>query len=258
MKTALIGYTGFVGSNLARQNAFDDLYNSSDIQDIVGKEYDLIVSAGARAEKWRINQEPEKDMAELEQLMGYLKQVKAKEFVLISTVDVYKKPVDVNEDTELDLDGLHPYGANRIALEDFIKETFQNSLIVRLPGLFGEGLKKNVIYDFLHDNNVHNIHHGGSFQYYNLANIWKDIQTARDNKINLINFATEPIVTSELASYCFGIKDFKNEPDGVSAGSYDMHTKYAKAYGQEGDYLYSRQQVLDEIKAFVESLQQWS
>ena len=33
---ALIGHTGFVGSNLARQGAFDALYNSSNIESIAG------------------------------------------------------------------------------------------------------------------------------------------------------------------------------------------------------------------------------
>ena len=34
MKKALIGYTGFVGSNLQTQIKFDDFYNSKNIQDI--------------------------------------------------------------------------------------------------------------------------------------------------------------------------------------------------------------------------------
>jgi hypothetical protein len=37
MATALIGYTGFIGSNLARQFDFDDFYNSKNIDDIAGK-----------------------------------------------------------------------------------------------------------------------------------------------------------------------------------------------------------------------------
>lgn len=253
MKTALIGYTGFVGSNLASQYKFDDLYNSKNIQDIAGKQYDLIVSAGARAEKWRINQEPEKDLAELEQLMSYLKQVQAKEFVLISTVDVYKTPVNVDEDTAIEVEGLHPYGTHRFQLENFVTENFPNSLIVRLPGLFGPGLKKNIIYDLLHDNNVANIHHAGSFQYYNLQNIWKDIQVARDNKLQLLNVSSESVRTDELAVYCFGMNDFNNEPDGVSAGSYDMKSKHATLFGGTNGHLYSKQQILDEVKEFVAS-----
>ncbi len=249
MKTALIGYTGFVGSNLAAQYNFNDLYNSSNIQDIEGKGYDLIVSAGARAEKWRINQEPEKDLAEIQSLIDHLKTVKAKQFVLISTVDVYKTPVDVDEDTPIDTEGLHAYGSNRYYLEQFVRENL-DGLIVRLPGLFGDGLKKNVIFDLLNDNNVDRIHHAGSFQYYNLDYIWKDIQMALENNLKLVNLATEPVRTDEIAKYCFDM-DFTNEPEGVNAGSYDFRSKYAAVFGGRDGYLYSKQQELDDIKTFV-------
>ncbi len=249
MKTALIGYTGFVGSNLASQYAFSDLYNSSNIQGIDGKEYDLIVSAGARAEKWRINQEPEKDLAEIQTLISHLETTKAKQFVLISTVDVYKSPVNVDEDTPIDIEGLHTYGSNRYHLEQFAREKFDGT-IVRLPGLFGPGLKKNVIYDLQHDNNVEKIHHAGSYQYYNLAYLWKDIQIALKNDVKLLNIATEPVKTSEIAKHCIGI-DFTNEPEGVRAGSYDFHSKHASIFGGSNGYLYSKQSELDDIKELV-------
>ena len=44
------------------------------------------------------------------------------------------------------LDGLHPYGRNRLELEDLVRKEF-DTLVVRLPALFGKGLKKNFIYD---------------------------------------------------------------------------------------------------------------
>lgn len=251
MKSALIGYTGFVGSNLARQNKFTDLYNSKNIDDIDGKEYDLVVCSAARAEKWRINQEPEKDMAEIESLIKHLKTLTVKNFVLVSTVDVYKSPNGVNEDTPIELESLHSYGKNRFYLEEFCRDNF-GALVMRLPGLFGTGLKKNVIFDLLHDNNVEKIHHGGSFQYYNLDNIWQDIQTALDKSLSLVNLATEPVRTDEIAKECFGIDNFNNSPDGVSAGSYDMQTKHAQAYGKNGKYIYSKEEELRDIKVFVE------
>ena len=50
--TALIGNTGFVGGNLLRQQPFDALFNSKNIDDIAGRSFDLVVCAGVRAEKW--------------------------------------------------------------------------------------------------------------------------------------------------------------------------------------------------------------
>jgi NAD-dependent epimerase/dehydratase family protein len=251
MASAVIGYTGFVGSNINRQHDFDDHYDTSNIAEIDGKEYDLVVSAGARADKWLINQEPEVDLAQVDRLISHLKTIKAKQFVLISTTDVYKTPVDVDEDTPIETDGLHGYGLNRYHLEQFCRKQF-DALIIRLPGLFGQGLKKNVIFDLLHDNNVDRIHHAGEFQYYNLDNIWKDIQIVVDNHLKLVNFATEPVRTDEIAKVAFGM-DFTNEPEGMAAGRYDMHSKYAELFGGHGFYMYSKQQELHDIKQFVKS-----
>ena len=252
MKTALIGYTGFVGGNIAAQHQFDDQYNTKNIDDIDGKEYDLVVSAATYAEMWKINQDPEGDLAQIDSLIAHLKNVKAKKFVLISTVGIYKNPNGANEDTPIEIEGLLPYGVNRHHLEEFVRNNF-DALIVRLPGLFGPGLKKNVIYDLLHNNMVEKIHHAGVYQYYNLGNIWKDINVALDNNLPLVNLATEPVRTDEVADYCFGIKDFKQEPEGVTPARWDMHSKYAALYGGQGDYLYSKAQVLDQIKAFVQT-----
>ncbi|QQG50904.1 MAG: pyridine nucleotide transhydrogenase [Candidatus Saccharibacteria bacterium] len=250
MKTALIGFTGFVGGNIANQASFDDMYNSQNIADIEGKEYDLVVSAANRAEMWRINQEGEKDLAEIDEYIGHISKTKIKKLVLISTVGVYKNPNGANEDTVIETDGLLPYGANRYHLEQFCLENF-NTTIVRLPGLFGKGLKKNVIFDLLHDNNVDRIHKDGVYQYYNLDNIWKDIQVALDNNLQIVNLATPPVSTEEVAKYAFGI-EFTNEPADVKPAYWDMHSKHAGVYKGEGDYLYSKDQVLEDIRKFVE------
>lgn len=250
MRTALIGYTGFVGGNIGKQGTFEDLYNSKNISEIEGKEYNLVVSAANRAEMWRINQEPEKDLAEINEYIEHIRRTKISKLVLISTVGVYKNPNGANEDTPIELDGLTPYGANRYYLERFCRDNFDTT-IIRLPGLFGDGLKKNVIYDLLHDNNVDRIHKDGVYQYYNLGNIWKDIQTALDNKLSIVNFATAPVSTKEVAEYAFGL-DFINTPNDVKPAYWDMHSKYATVYGGEGEYLYTKQQELDDIKRFVE------
>ncbi len=251
MKTALIGYTGFVGSNIAAQYQFDDLYNSKNIAEIEGKEYDLVVSAANRAEMWRINQEPQVDRAEIEEFISHIAKVKIKKLVLVSTVGVYKNPNGATEDTSIDTDGLTPYGVNRYYLEQFCNSHF-DATIVRLPGLFGAGLKKNVIFDLLNDNNVDRIHKDGVYQYYNLANIWRDIQVALDNNLLLVNLATPPVSTAEVARDCFGV-EFTNIPEDMKPAFWDMHSKYADVYGGEGDYLYTKERELADIKNFVDN-----
>jgi hypothetical protein len=47
---ALIGYSGFVGSTLLKQRHFDSLFRSTNIDEIVGKTFDMVVCAGAPAQ----------------------------------------------------------------------------------------------------------------------------------------------------------------------------------------------------------------
>lgn len=149
MIKSLIGCTGFVGSNLVKQINFNFLYNSSNISEINGREFDLLIIAAPSAVKWKANQEPEKDLEMINDLINSLKKVKAKQVVQISTIDIYKNPINVDENTIVEMEGLHPYGKNRFHLEEFIRQQFKNHLIVRLPALFGNSLKKNFIYDIL-------------------------------------------------------------------------------------------------------------
>jgi nucleoside-diphosphate-sugar epimerase len=108
MKRALIGHTGFVGGNLKAQGRYDDLYNTSNIESIAGQEYELVVSAGAPAAKWIANKEPAADLAAIERLQQALSQVEAERFVLISSVDVYPRPVGVDETTPIDFAASQP------------------------------------------------------------------------------------------------------------------------------------------------------
>lgn len=249
MKTALIGYTGFVGSNLRNQYDFDDMYNSANISEIKDKEYDLVVCAGAPGVKWMANKEPEKDLASINNLQDNLASAKIDKLVLISTVDVYKQPIHgVDEDTGIAEDN-HAYGHNRYLLEQFITERF-DTLVVRLPALYGKGLKKNIIYDLMHDNNVDQIHSGGEFQFYFLDNLWTDIQKALDHELMLVNISVEPVLVSTVAKDVFGI-DFNNQPEGQTAAKYDMHSKHADLWGGHNGYMYDVSQSIADMKTFV-------
>ena len=147
---ALVGYTGFVGSNLFLSGAFDLGFNSKNIQEAYGLQPDLLVYAGLRAEKYLANNFPERDYALIEEAEQNLERIRPRKLVLISTIDVYREPVGVDEDTEILTEGLHAYGANRYRLEQWVREYYPDALIIRLPGLFGRNLKKNFIYDYIH------------------------------------------------------------------------------------------------------------
>lgn len=146
---ALVGYTGFVGSNLYVTGEFDAVYNSKNIMDAYGTNPDLLIYAGMRAEKYLANHAPEKDMELIIQAEENITKINPKKLVLISTIDVFKEPKDVDENSVIETEGLHPYGYNRYQLELWVREKYPDALIIRLPGLFGINIKKNFIYDYI-------------------------------------------------------------------------------------------------------------
>jgi hypothetical protein len=239
MARALIGYTGFVGSNLPHKE-FENLYRASNISEIRGRSFELVICAGAPAAKWKANQEPEKDIANLQSLMDCLDEVRCERFVLISTVDVFHSPVGVYEDSPTNTADLQPYGRHRLMLEEFVRRRFPNSSVMRLPGLFGFGLKKNIIYDLMNENALDLTHAESVFQFYPLNRLWQDLQVMLPLKLPLVHFATAPVQVQELARRCFGV-DFTNI---TAAGPvrYDMRTRYASIFGGEIVYLLSAEE----------------
>lgn len=150
MKTQLVGNTGFVGSNLQSEYTFDELYNSQNIIEAYEKNPDLLVYSGVPAQKFLANKEPKKDFEIIKNAINNIKKINPKEIVLISTIDVYKEPINVDEDTKINTENLQPYGYNRYCLEKWVSENIENHLIVHLPGLYGKNIKKNFIYDLIH------------------------------------------------------------------------------------------------------------
>ena len=128
---------------------FDAVYNSKNIQEAFGTNPDLLVYAGLRAEKYLANNEPKKDLEQIRIAENNILRINPKKLVLISTIDVFKKPSGVDENSVIETDGLHAYGYNRYLLECWVRENYPDALIIRLPGLFGKNIKKNFIYDFI-------------------------------------------------------------------------------------------------------------
>ena len=146
---SLVGYTGFVGSNIAMHCNFDYYYDSKNIKEAYGTNPDLLVYSGVPAQKFMANKFPEKDMEIIKNAIENIKMINPKKVVLISTIDVYNSPVDVDENTIINIKENEPYGYNRYILEKWVMNNFNDYLIVRLPALYGRNIKKNFIYDLI-------------------------------------------------------------------------------------------------------------
>lgn len=149
IRTALVGYTGFVGSNLCLSYHFDGLYNSENIEEAFGTFPDLLVYAGIRAEMFIANKYPEEDFELILNAIENIRKIAPKNIVLISTIGVYASMSDGDENTVINKETVLPYGRNRLYLEEWVIQNYSRSLIVRLPALWGKNIRKNFIFDMI-------------------------------------------------------------------------------------------------------------
>ena len=301
---ALVGYTGFVGSNIYACGGIDAGFNSRNIKEAYGLRPDLLVYAGLRAEKYLANSAPEKDLELIRQAEENIRRIAPKKLVLISTIDVFKMPKDVDENSQVDTTGLQPYGRDRYLLEQWTRTNYPDALIIRLPGLFGINIKKNFIYDMINliphmlkpekykelagktselagyymlqengfyqcrqlkpEEKVHlrqpfkelgftalNFTDSRSrFQFYPLARLWDDIQTALEHDIRLWHPATEPVSAAEVYRVVYG-REFDNVTSDVPA-DYDYQTVYDRLFGGTDGYICVKEEILRQLKSFVE------
>lgn len=146
---ALIGHTGFVGGTLDRQHSFSAKFNSANIDTISGQSFDTVVCAAAPGSMLTANRQPERDRAAIEALTERLDRVRARRFVLISSIAVLADFAGgQDEGTQAFQEDL-AYGRHRRLLEAFCESRFDDCLVVRLPALFGPGLRKNFVFDLL-------------------------------------------------------------------------------------------------------------
>lgn len=248
---ALIGHSGFVGSTLKKQTDFEYLYRSTNIAEITGKSFNTVICAGAPAQKWLANKDPETDAKTINTLIAHLKTMQCKTFVLISTVDVFKNPIAIDENSVVDTTDLHAYGLHRRQLELFVEEHFTNHLIVRLPALVGFGLRKNIIFDLLNNNNLSAIDSRSVFQFYPMVNLYDDVQQALQLKLKLVHLTAQPISVAQVAKLGFH-KNFENTLSNPPA-YYDMRSCYAKAFGGNDNYQYSARETLLAIRAYAQA-----
>lgn len=145
----LIGHTGFVGGALLRQAAFEACFNRANIATIGGQRFGTLVCAAAPGSMIEANRAPERDAAQIAALMARLRDVRADRFILISTIAVLADFAGGDDEGTQAFQQVLAYGRHRRMLEAFVERHFAQSLIVRLPALFGQGLVKNFIFDLL-------------------------------------------------------------------------------------------------------------
>ena len=309
-RRALIGYTGFVGSSLLRTTHFDELYNSANIDEIASKAFDEVLCAAAPAAMWQANQDPEGDRANIRHLFAALDQVEAKRVVLISTIAVFDDASAGYTESRAVYEASKAYGRNRRELEELVAGRFAHAQVVRLPALFGPGLKKNFVFDLInpvpsflrpaardaaraaftpaeavlldryyrfdatlsmwaldraalngspdrqaltaaverHGLSARNFTNSQStFQYYNMARLAADLARIADTGLEAVNICSAPLTAAEVCLELTG-QPFDNAAPALVRE--DMRSDHAALLGGADGYLYGRDSVLSDLKAF--------
>ncbi|MDE2451194.1 MAG: NAD-dependent epimerase/dehydratase family protein [Gammaproteobacteria bacterium] len=250
MTSALIGHTGFVGGFLSGLERFDLLIHRANVDWLRRRSLDRVVCAGLPAAKWIANREPNADRANMLLLCDTLRTVTAGSFVLISTIDVYPRIQDADEEFDCGAAPNHPYGRHRLEFEQFVRERFPHALILRLPALFGPGLRKNVLFDLMTGNQLEKVNPASSFQWYPLERLPEDIERAQRHELRLANLFTEPLATGAIVERCFPDVELGLGAQAQPAVHYDLQTRYAHVFGGAGRYVMSAASALDAIGSF--------
>jgi len=243
----LIGNTGLVGGVLKEKINFDLEFNSSNIENyhnfnINNSELYL---ACLPATKWLVNRNILADLENINKIFNIIKRYSYNKIVLISTIDVYNgSPIHSDEHTVPIIKKLD-YGSNRYLFELMIQElNCSNIQIYRLPALFSNKIKKNVLYDLLHNNNINSINVNSYYQWFNLNNLVHLIESI--DLHGTFNLFTEPLHTSKL----FELFNVNVETSNLGPIiEYDYKTKLSNS-----GYIETSNTVLLEIKKLIDEV----
>jgi hypothetical protein len=249
----LIGDTGLIGTTLKEKINFDFKFNSKNISTFKDYTFDqaTLYLSCLPAAKWMVNKNLKEDILNINKIIETISTKEYKKVILLSTVDVYNdSPLLSDETHPINIKNLS-YGSNRYFFELLIRNFVMTDdlKIFRLPALFNKHIKKNILYDLLNNNNINQINKNSYFQWYNLDNLYTDIEKFSNDYPNetLFNLFTEPIHTEEIINL---FPQYKNQ---VISSNNKIEYNY-KTKNTITGYIKNKTEVLNEIKIFVNEL----
>lgn len=243
----LVGNSGLVGKTIKQFESFDAEFNSKNIHTFkyTAEDGDELFLTCLPATKWLVNQNLTEDINNINLIINTIKPFHYSKITLISTIDVYNdSPLGVNEDYSPNISKLS-YGNNRYLFELMVREMikYDNLKIFRLPALFNKHIKKNVLFDLIHNNNIDQINQNSYYQWYNLDKLSNDIKTYSEQYPDetIFNLFTEPIYTEDIINL---FPNYINSVKNKNKVEYNYQTKF-------GGYISNKYTVLNEIKQFI-------
>jgi nucleoside-diphosphate-sugar epimerase len=159
VKVFILGGKGFIGSAFVRFCEKEEIdYDCIDLDNyevFKGRECDILINAAGNSKKYLSNERPVKDFRfSLEALLSSFFDLSFGKYVYLSSIDVYtdhEDPTRNREDSVIDIGEISNYGFHKYLGEKMVMHYISEWLIIRLGGVLGPGLKKNPVFDLIHD-----------------------------------------------------------------------------------------------------------
>jgi len=248
---ALIGHTGFLGANLARQRPWDARINRVNLDQIRGQAFDLVVCTGLPSDRWLANGNPGGDRSNMLSLASALSDVQVDRFVLLSTIDVYPVPLGVGEATPFEPPRHQAYAEHRLEFERIVAGLFAHCHIVRLPSVFGPGAQRNVLVDLVRRRDLDAVGPHACFQWYPVSRLADDLDRVLRADLPLVNLCPEPVDTAQVHREFFDDLRIGGRP-GPSA-RYDVRTLHGRSFGGDDSYVMRADEILNAIGEWLRS-----
>ena len=242
----LFGSTGLIGSVLQEHTTFDACFSSANFKDISSLDaIDHLFLCCLPATKWKVNQDPLMDLHNIFAIVDALSNLRVRRITLFSTIDIYVNcPMGMNEEC-LPALGKPSYGSNRFLFEQLVKlhTSHEKLQIIRLPALYHRLIKKNILFDLLHDHETEKINANSAFQWYPLSLLWSDLQDCEDSGI--FNFFPAPIETSSIldeffphVATCYGPRmEYNHFTRHTLSGYWHWPSTVGENYSLLGDFI---------------------
>lgn len=187
---ALIGSRGLFGGEILKFYTPSHLYNSDNIQELGTQEFDTVICAAPSGNRRAAQADPAADTASVDKIITALSPQRVKKVILIGSIDAVTYPDSV-------------YGSNRLRLEKYIKQQFQQHYVLRFGNIIDDKIKKNILYDLKHDQFLEYINLDSNTQWYPLGRLQKDIQHALTFDCYEQTLVSEPIQVREIVERFF-------------------------------------------------------
>ncbi len=158
-RVMVVGAQGFVGSAVVRRFSRTDAtlipVTRQNYAQLRGTSCDVLVECACNSKKFLSDSDPRAEFElSVTHRLHSLCDFPAQYHIHVSSVDVYSdldSPATTREDSPIDASRTSNYGLHKLLAEQLVRHYAQQWLIVRLAGMVGPGLRKNPVYDILHN-----------------------------------------------------------------------------------------------------------